>query len=194
LRVATKILAYLDLIFTHLFKEKHAKARGAQDGVAHWVPPPVGWVSINVDAALFPSESRMGWGVVARDHTGAFILSCSEGSEVMPMPEVAEALAVRRALSIAKDHDFVKIVLYSDCLSLIQRISSRSRDRSEIGAMITNINSMASDLESCSFKFSGRKYNVVAHKLARSAEPLVCKLSIGVIPEYIRAELCNDVS
>jgi ribonuclease HI len=92
----------------------------------------VGWVSINIDAALFPSESRMGWGVVARDHTGAFILSYSEGSEGMPMPEVAEALAVRRALSIAKDHGFVRIVLYSDCLSLIQHISSRSRDRSEI--------------------------------------------------------------
>jgi hypothetical protein len=35
--------------------------------------------------------------------------------------------------------------------------------------VIADINSMASDFKSCSFKFSGRKSNVVAHKLARSA-------------------------
>jgi hypothetical protein len=34
---------------------------------------------------------------------------------------------------------------------------------------------------------------VVAHKLARSAEPLVCNLSVGVIPEIIWEDLCNNV-
>jgi hypothetical protein len=34
---------------------------------------------------------------------------------------------------------------------------------------------------------------MVAYKLARSAEPLVCNLSVGVIPKIIWEELCHDV-
>jgi hypothetical protein len=52
---------------------------------------------------------------------------------------------------------------------------------------------LARDFESCSFIFSSRKTNVVAHKLARCAESSICSISVGVVPELIREELCNDV-
>jgi hypothetical protein len=87
--VATKILAYLDLIFTHLFEEKQTDARGPSAPSPRWMPPPVNWVFVNVDAAPFPSESRMGWGIVTRDHNGGFILSYNEGSDGFPAPELA---------------------------------------------------------------------------------------------------------
>jgi hypothetical protein len=50
------------------------------------------------------------------------------------------------------------------------------------------------DFESCSFSFSSRKTNVVAHKLARCAESFICSISVGVVPTLIPGELCNDVS
>jgi hypothetical protein len=53
---------------------------------------------------------------------------------------------------------------------------------------------MTADFESCLFKFSNRKTNLVAHKLARSVESCSCTVSVGVIPEIIRDELCNDVA
>jgi hypothetical protein len=83
-------------------------------------------------------------------------------------------------------------VLVSNCLSLIQRISSTRMDRSLLGSVIKDIKSLAADFQSCAFKFASRKLNVVAHKLARSAKSLVCNIFVGVTPELIRDELCND--
>jgi hypothetical protein len=66
-------------------------------------------------------------------------------------------------------------------------------DRSLLGSVIKDIKSLAADFQSCAFKFASRKLNVVAHKLARSAKSLVCNIFVGVTPELIRDELCNDV-
>jgi hypothetical protein len=102
-------------------------------------------------------------------------------------------VAVRAALLMSKDHGFRKIILVSDCLSLINRISCSIKDRSDLGTVVGDIKSLKTDFESCCFRFSSRRSNVVAHKLARSLEPLLCNLSVGVILELIRVELCNDV-
>jgi hypothetical protein len=110
-----------------------------------WAAPPEGVICINIDTALFPGERRMGCG--------------------------AEALAVRRALTISKEHGVSRAVLVSDCLSLIQRIASRQPDRSTLGTIIADIKSLASDFESCTFKFTRRGLNVVAHKLLDLLSP-----------------------
>jgi hypothetical protein len=88
---------------------------------------------------------------------------------------------------------FLKIIVVSDCLSIIQRISSTGRDRSEIGVVISNIKKVAMNFQSCLFKFYSHTVNVVAHKLAWTAEPLVCLFSVNVIPDIIRGKLCNDI-
>jgi ribonuclease HI len=184
----------MDMIMNFTFRVKVCNLNEGVCPKTRWTAPPPGWVCVNVDAALFPAEQRMGWGAVFRNHDGAFVLSCSEGLNGFPAPELAEALAVRSALYMAKDRGFQKLVLVSDCLSLIQRISSSVRDRSVIGSVICDIKSLKSDFESCTFRFSSRSTNVVAHKLARSSVPLFCNVSVGVIPEFIREELCNDVA
>jgi hypothetical protein len=104
------------------------------------------------------------------------------------------ALAARRALSEALERGFPKIILTSDCQSLVKRLSGVQRDRSTLGAVVADIKSLKTKFQACIFSFSSRVTNVVAHKLARAAEPLVCNLSVAVIPELIREELCNDVA
>jgi ribonuclease HI len=159
------------MILTHMGKGSiEAKVRLAPPQ-ARWMPPPEGVICINVDAALFPDERRMGCGAVLRDHAGNFILSVSEGLGGLPSPKMAEALSVSHALKISMDHGVSKAILISDCLSLVQRINSKQLDRSSLGTVISDIKSLALDLESCTFKFTCRELNVVAHKLARSAEP-----------------------
>ena len=96
-------------------------------------------------------------------------------------------------LDISQDQGFRKVLLVSDCLSVIQRISSPIRDRSPVGTVITDIKVQATAFESVSFKFSGRRSNLVAHILAHSSLRLSCNLFVGVIPEFIREELCTDV-
>jgi hypothetical protein len=57
----------------------------------------------------------MGLGVVIRDHQGGFLLSCSEGGDGLLAPEMADALAARKGLVIAKEHSFKKVELVSAC-------------------------------------------------------------------------------
>jgi hypothetical protein len=192
-RVASKVIAYVEMIIKYLYRLT-VSARASVSAVRpRWIPSPEGMICINVDAALFPEDHRMGGGIVLRDHMGRFILSVSEGFNVFPAPELAEAMVARSGLVVAKEHHCSKVVLVSDCLSLIQRISSPRLDRSTLGSIISDIKFLAADFESCSFKFSSRSSNVVAHKLARSSEPQVCNISVSVIPGLIRDELCNDV-
>jgi ribonuclease HI len=192
-RVAGKIKAYVNNIIQFCYKSPSAK-RCDPSSVPRWVPPPVGQVCVNVDAAIFAADHRMGWGAVVRDHSGLLKLACSEGIPGIVSPEIAEATAIRRALVVAKDHGFRNIVLVSDCLSMIQRIGSQEKDRSEVGAVVSDIKKLATEFLSCSFKHYGRLLNIPAHTLARSSELNFCKFYVDVIPDSIREELCNDVS
>ena len=157
------------------------------------VPPPEGTVCMHVDAALFPTEGRMGWGAVLRDHQGAFILSCSEGLMEFPDPEVAKGLAIRQASTTLRDHGFQKVLIASDCLTMVQRITSSAQDRSPVASVVKDIKVLTGGFNSCSFKHVSRSFNIIAHRLARSSVVSVCNISIGVIPGIIQAELCTDI-
>ena len=128
-RVAGKIKAYVDNIIQYCYTAKSA-TRCDSSPTPRWIPPPVGSVCVNVDAALFPNDNRIGWGVIIRDHNGVFKLSCSESIDGLTSPELAEALAIRRALKITSDNGFRDVILASDCLSILQRIWSPVLDRS----------------------------------------------------------------
>jgi hypothetical protein len=58
------------------------------------VPPPLGTICVNDDAALFPAARLTGWVAVLQDHDGRFVLCARDCLETIPTPELAEALAV----------------------------------------------------------------------------------------------------
>jgi ribonuclease HI len=189
-RITDKIKVYTDSIILHCYKKRSATR--CEPSSVRWIPPPADTICVNVDAAIFAEEQRMGWGAVFRDHEGSFLLAASEGLSGSPCPEMAEALAVRGALQVAAEKGFQYILLATDCLSMVQRILSPGRDRSAVGIVVEDIKILASRFISCTVKHYGRKLNVAAHKLARSCEHLVFH-EFYVIPECIREVLCIDV-
>jgi ribonuclease HI len=150
-------------------------------------------VYINVDAALFTSLRQMGIGVVIRSHTGECLIACSELLREVTTPELAEALALRRAVSLAGDEGFDKLMVVSDCLSLIQRINSSELDRSPIGVVVQDIKFLATKFIAASFSHIFRESNIAAHTLARSAERFVSICFRTSIPDCIRQTICNDL-
>jgi ribonuclease HI len=60
---------------------------------------------------------------------------------------LAEAMAVRRALAIAKERGFQYIILASDCLSLMQRIQAKAMDHSVVGVVVRDIKFLAKGLQ-----------------------------------------------
>jgi hypothetical protein len=108
-------------------------------------------------------------------------------------PELAEALALRRAVSLAGDEGFDKLMVVSDCLSLIQRINSSELDRSPIGVVVQDIKLLATKFIAVSFSHIFRESNFAAHTLARSAERFVSICFRNSIPDCIRQTICNDL-
>jgi ribonuclease HI len=115
----------------------------------------------------------MGWDAVFRDHQGIFKLAAPEGMQGSPVPEQAEAVAIRNALRVAADRGFQDIILVSSCLSMVQQINSPTQGRSSAGILVSDIKVLMNGFLSCSVKHYGRRMNVAVHKLARSCEHLV---------------------
>jgi ribonuclease HI len=191
--IAEKILACIQMIATHLYQAAPINRRETSSVVRKWSPPPDGTVLINVDAAIFSSTRQMGMGVVIRDHNGMCLAAYSERAEEVVAPEVAEALAIRRAIIFAKDEGFSKIIVSSDCLSVLNRVTSGHNDRSLCGPVIHDIRSLASSFASCSFVHVYRHLNVAAHRLAKLSHSTVCSVWRGFAPECIREIICNDL-
>jgi hypothetical protein len=114
----------------------------------------------------------MGAGIVTRDLDGSLLAACGERYDEVIVPETAEAIAVRRAVSFALEENFSKIIIASDCLSVIQRIRSGEVDRSLCGPGIEDIKLMSRDFVSCEFCHVYRPVNVAAHLLAKACESL----------------------
>ena len=112
---------------------------------------------------------------------------------MMLLPEMAEALAVRRAVSFALEEGFSKVIIGSDCLTVIQRIGSPVWDRSLCGPVIEDVKLMAKSFASCDFCHVYRVLNVAAHNLARASDFSVDSVWRGVPPKCIQEAICNDI-
>ena len=100
-------------------------------------------ICVNVDAAMFTNDQQMDWGMLSRDHTGSMLFSCNSGDDGSFFPELVEAMDVRWAMEVTRDKGLTNIRLVSDCLSLIQRIKAPERDRSDVGAVMSDIKRLA---------------------------------------------------
>jgi hypothetical protein len=187
--IAERILAYIQMIATHLYQAAPINRRETSSVVRKWSPPPDGTVLINVDATIFSSTRQIGMGAVIRDHNGMCLAACRERAEEVVAPKVAEALAILRAIFFAKDEGFSKIIVSS----VVNRVTSGHNDRSFCGPVIYDIRSLASSFASCSFVHVYRHLNVAAHRLAKLSESTVCSVWRGFASECIREIICNDL-
>jgi ribonuclease HI len=190
--LAEQIKAYIHMILLHLFKKLVVQSRETSTP-PRWSPPPEGTVFINVNAALFSSSNRMGVGVVIRDHIGNCLVACNQLLDEVTPPEIAEALAVRCALTLARDEGLNKVILASDCISVVQRINSSARDRSLIGVVVEDIKAMAATMSSVTVHHISRLLNNSAHVLARRVQHFGSPFFRNSVPDCIRFELCNVI-
>ena len=86
------------------------------------------------------------------------------------------------------------MIFTSDCLSLVQRINSHVRDRSLVGAVVSEIKDGMSNFLFSWVKFISRQSNVLVHNLAKSCLSCNGLCVFTSTPEYIRETLCNYVT
>jgi hypothetical protein len=127
----------------------------------------------------------MGAGVVIRDHHGTCLVACRQHLHSSPPPELAEALALRRAFELARDEGFDRAIFESDYLSLVHRLNSQLMDRSSVGIIVAGIKHPVKDFSSVSFKHVKRIFNEAAHRLAKSLENVNSSFTFYSAPDFI---------
>ena len=168
--------------------------RENQVPIQKWSPPPEGSVLINIDAAIFSQSQRMGIGVVIRNHLGQVLAACRRYVMHFQLPELAEAVAMRHALKFAEEAGFRKVIVASDCATLISKVKCLQSDRSHIGVLVHDIKSRASKFNSCTFTHVNRCCNMAAHVLARSSEYDLGSGWFNLVPDVIRTIVCTEQS
>lgn len=131
-----------------------------------WVPPPHGRLKCNVDAAI--SGNGVAFGVVLRDADGRFIAACNGSLLCDKDPYVAEAMAVKEALTWLKSRGFQHIILESDYLNLCTAFNSLSLDFSYVGLIIEQCKFIVSDIGDVVVCHVRRSANHIAHVLAQA--------------------------
>lgn len=100
------------------------------------LPPEASSYKANFDAAIFDRTSSVGIGVVFRDHSGSIIAALSQRIESFHLVELAEALATRRAVMLAKELSLVDVIFESDCLRVVQALRCSDQCNTLFGHII----------------------------------------------------------
>jgi hypothetical protein len=123
---------------------------------------------INVDAAVSKSYSRGSMAAIARDESGRFLGASALAIEGITELEILEALAYREGMSLASDLLLRMVRLArDDCANVVRSIHEEAMGTH--GQVVREIKARQADFQAFELVHEGRRFNVDAHRLARSA-------------------------
>lgn len=139
------------------------------DGASSWVKLQTDTVKVTVDATIFKDREEFGLGLVARDSNGGLIQAKSVLHQSSVVPELAEVMAVKEALSWVKQMRWEKVVLESHSLVTVQAIRSRVSMRSPFSLIVEECRRKIEKLNNFYLYFIRRSANMVANHLVRAS-------------------------
>ena len=92
-----------------------------------WSPLPDVCFKENFDASLFNGTNSVGIGVVVKDHLGCVISTLSQQVNSIHSVDIAEALAARQAVVLARELSLFNMIFEGDCLRVIQALQCSGR-------------------------------------------------------------------
>ncbi|XP_042973002.1 uncharacterized protein LOC122304804 [Carya illinoinensis] len=104
-----------------------------------WCAPPTGFCKINVDAALFFDLRKVGVGAVVSDERGNMLMAVNKVEHELNEPESVETLAMLRGLQFILHLEISKVVLESDCLLMVEALSTNTTLLSTQGNILQEI-------------------------------------------------------
>ncbi|XP_031116517.1 uncharacterized protein LOC116020174 [Ipomoea triloba] len=128
-----------------------------------------GMLRYYVDAAVFPNHDHVFYGVVILNCDGGFVADRNGFFRCMNNADLVEAMAIKEALSWAKDRGDMKILVLSDCQKVCKFINRSVVDLSYAGCVIEDCKAILRHFDVVSVCFVPRSANKLAHALARAA-------------------------
>ncbi|XP_012837906.1 PREDICTED: uncharacterized protein LOC105958446 [Erythranthe guttata] len=136
----------------------------------NWSPPPDGFIKVNFDAALPPSQSFYRVSMVARNSEKVVLWWCVKKFTKTVQAVEGEAHAALKAIQMAKAKCWNSIILEGDCQQLITALRDEDASLSPFRAYLEDIQALISSFISCQFSIIPRTCNNLAHALANIIE------------------------
>ena len=134
-----------------------------------WLPPPMGWLKVNFDGAIFKEKNLVGIGCIIRNDKGLVMAAFTQFISLPTSVKTVEVLAVRSTIGFAKELSLDQIILEGDPKTCINVLSIGGWESFSFGHIVKDINFFASAFRGLSFSHTHWLRNRVAHRLARSA-------------------------
>ena len=116
-----------------------------------WQPLGARLFKINFDGAMFEDRKLAGLGAVIRDESGLIIAALNQKVPLPSSVDMVEALAARRALIFAYEICIFKAVVEGDSLKVIQALNNPKPNRTQLGHIISDIQSLGAGMQFCNF-------------------------------------------
>lgn len=147
----------------------------AQANHLFWEPPPIGWIKLNVDAAIAESFSTLA--VVARDHKGTVIKVWSKLHQPCS-PIVPEAYAILWAMHLANHEQWSHVHFEGDAKNCFDSLSAEDVPPDwSISNTINSISSFKIFFVSVCFCYVNMECIVAVHAAAKHS--LASKMSLS---------------
>ncbi|XP_019153623.1 PREDICTED: uncharacterized protein LOC109150171 [Ipomoea nil] len=147
-------------------------------------------VLCSTDAGFYGSQHAPTFGFYVRSPGGVFIAAVN-GPLSCPYDRLlAEAMAIREALSWLQDHNYHNIVILTDCAVLVDSFRDVTSYRSYLGIILDSCSRLLNSFSAHSIKFVRRGTNLVAHALAKHVGAIHARsVWRDSLPSFIPSEL-----
>lgn len=121
---------------------------------------------LNTDAAM-AANSSCGIGAIISDSDGNSMAPVCWKIQCLGEATVAEAMGIRKRMSFALEMLLLKLIVESDCLSLISSLQKHSWASSYVGRILSEYKLLEAQFYSISYANVCREGNKVTHLLAK---------------------------
>ncbi|KAL4333862.1 hypothetical protein GQ457_07G011430 [Hibiscus cannabinus] len=125
-------------------------------GIARWEAPDLFVVKVNFDSAFNLQDRSAISGAVVWNSEGLILATCVVPNSNVSDGFMAEALACKDAVQVAKDMRFSEVIIEGDSLTVVKKLNSTIHDSSIIAPIIVDIKDLAKSFSSISFHFVRR--------------------------------------
>lgn len=135
-----------------------------------WSLPNQGTYKLNVDGAVFAASGNIRVGAVIRNYKGEVMLAMTQKINCSPSPELAEAWAILRGISVAIEAGFSSIILEGDAKYILADLCSEEDLLTCYGHILEDALLLKSAFQSFTVSTVRRLANEVAHLLAKMSK------------------------
>jgi ribonuclease HI len=150
-----------------LTKTKQASTQQAQP--VPWCSPEVGTLKINIDGSFLQNSHTGATGALMRDSNGVLRAASARCLDSVGSALQAEAEALRDGVRLIPEGSTEHVILETDSQELVSLWKNKSKYRSEVTAILGDIEEMITTLPSVRIVHTRRSANYAAHLCAQHA-------------------------